>query len=123
MLMDSTYRLVACKLKADTTNSNLMGNFFQHYSNGGNCCKYMITFERNNIVRSYYYTYDTLNYSATGEWKLLEKDVVFLKLDKYVNGIFDVKEEGKDILLSCDSNALAIFNNAKMSVVLTVKKE
>lgn len=78
----------------DTFSNNQMNTFLPLYANGNDCCRYKVSFEDDNYVFAYYITYDSINYIAYGTWELLGYNKLYLKLDKYVDGEFDIKRRG-----------------------------
>ena len=98
---------------------NAMEVLLPFYKEYPDSCHYVITFDDNNVAQGYYYTFDTLNYTVTGEWEMLRKDFAYIKLDEYINGIYFVEKNTRiNYTLTSDSNRVASFFDAILPVVL-----
>lgn len=114
VIMKGEWELVYYQL--DTTKANFMDLILPSYNTPPGCCKYMIDFQDNDKVMGYYYVQDTLNYSVEGTWSLDKKSTLYIALDKYVDGTFDVdRENRRNYTLTTDKNtvrlnALTVFD-------------
>lgn len=86
-IINGTWELTYFKL--DTASTNAMEVFLPNYQPDG-CCEYIIDFRDDGSCLGSYYTNDTLNYEVMGEWDLLEKNSLYIDLDAYVDGTFDI---------------------------------
>ena len=120
VLIKGTWELVFYSLdyKNDTTGINFMQTL-PGYTQSADCCRYMIDFKDDGLVTGNYYVLDTLNYSVDGTWSLDEKSMLQIKLDKYVDGLYEIdRQNRKNYVLTTDENTLTIGGNP---LVLPVK--
>lgn len=104
-------------------NINAIPYFLQHYSSEENCCHYYICFDGDGTVEGLYFTFDTLNYKVNGTWELLEKNLIYVDLDFYIDGIFNVEKDGnKRYRLTTDSNVISYGTNSYYALELLVKR-
>jgi hypothetical protein len=91
---------------------NVMEVILPHFADGGGCCDYKVDFQEDDIVFAYYQTYDTFNYVVIGTWELREFNKIYVNLDRYVDGEFDIdKTSNKHYTLSSEANHIAYFDN------------
>jgi hypothetical protein len=104
-------------------NTNFMYPILPLYSDGNDCCHYYIYFEDKGVAKAKYYTYDTLNYAVTGEWEMLDDRLMYINLDKYVNGIFEVKiNTMKDFQLYSKKNYMKFYNIGETELTIDSKR-
>jgi len=95
----------------DTATTNLMNSILPYYSNGGGCCRYKIDFQSDDIVFGYYITYDTFNYVKIGKWQLRKFNKIYVQLDNYVDGEFEIKKSGrKEYTMTSEANYIRAFS-------------
>lgn len=84
---------------------NAMNEVLEGYNQPEGCCKYIMDFQDDGDVWGYYYRNDTLDYMIKGEWELQSKDKLYVNLDAYVNGVFDLERDDlHNYELHTDSN-------------------
>ena len=93
MLVKGTYEVVDFKMNGGTV--NLMEIALKNYVSNSACCRYEITFDDNGTCTASYFINDTLDYSRGGTWELLKRDVIDIKLDLYVDGIYEIEKHDK----------------------------
>lgn len=95
----------------DTFSTNQMNVFLPLYANGNKCCEYKVDFQNDDVVFGYYSTYDTFNYVVIGNWELLKYNQIYIKLDKYVDGVFDIDKVGnKRYDMISEENHIKLFD-------------
>lgn len=105
VLIKGTWELVYYKL--DTVDRNYMEVILPGYNVEGNNPKYLIDFKDDGLVTGNYYVQDTLNYSVDGTWSLDEKSMLQIKLDKYVDGLYEIdRQNRKTYVLNTDVNTI-----------------
>ncbi len=110
VLIKGTWELVNYSLdyKTDTTGHNFM-EILPGYTQSGDCCRYMIDFKDNGLVTASYYVLDTLNYTVDGTWSLDEKSMLYINLDQYVDGLYEIdRQNRKNYIMTTDSNTLSL---------------
>ncbi len=123
VLLKGTWELVNYSLdyKQDTTGANAMDFILEDFTQSPNCCKYMIDFKDDGVVTGSYYVLDTLNYSVEGTWSLDEKSMLFIDLDQYVNGLYEIdRQNRKNYIMTTDSNTVDL---GATSFVVPVKMD
>lgn len=89
----------------DDRSNNFMKIVLPGYDNPEGCCRYIIDFQDNNQAFGFYYRNDTLDYMIRGDWFLEDKDHLYIDLDRYVKGSFEIMRDGKrNYTLVSDSN-------------------
>jgi len=113
------WELMSANVEGDT---NLLKLVLSKYSNCEGNCRYLICFEDKSRVMGYYYTYDTLDYSVEGEWEMVDRDKIFVRLDHYVDGYFEFeKTKRKHFLLYSPENYVKKFKTT-LPVELHVRR-
>ena len=74
---------------------NFMRVALDGYDEPEGCCTYLIDFQDDGDAFGFYYRNDTLDYVVRGEWELKAYHELYINLDDYVNGTFDVDRQGK----------------------------
>ena len=108
------------------TSTNILDVVLPYHATNPENCYYQIIYENDGTVYGNYYTYDTLNYFVVGKWHLIKYDLVYLQLDQYVNGIFNVEDEGNGNLKltsNSDSNTVEYLGSIKAYVEMNVHRE
>jgi len=109
-------------VEIDGGSTNFIEEFLENYTDGnGEYITYMLN---NGLVRGEYYTYDTLNYFITGEWSLLESDQIYLKADRYIDGVFNIEVvDSKNMILSTESNNISFYNIGEVKSVIRISRD
>lgn len=74
---------------------NFMKFMLPNYDNPEGCCRYVIDFQDDGDAFGFYYVNDTINYVIKGEWEQQDYHKLYINLDKYVNGVYDIHKDGK----------------------------
>lgn len=91
--------------------TNMMEVVLNGYNQPEGCCEYVMDFQDDGDVFGYYYRFDTLDYMIKGEWELQSKDKLYVNLDNYVNGVFDLERDNiHHYILKSDSNTGTLGN-------------
>ncbi|MFN8288329.1 MAG: hypothetical protein U0V74_16350 [Chitinophagales bacterium] len=99
-------------LYIDTIVTNQMNNL-PHFTDGNDCCEYRLDFQDNDLLLAYYFTYDTLesNSFATGTWKLVNYNTIYLKLGEYIDGEFKIYKPSRTTFeFKSNANHVAAFD-------------
>lgn len=75
----------------DTIAANQMNNL-PYWTSGNNCCEYRLDFQDNDVLFGYYLTHDTFSYISIGKWYLTDYDHIYMKVDNFADGIFEIKK-------------------------------
>jgi hypothetical protein len=99
------------QVNIDTSNSKYL-NQLPLFANGNNCCFYKVDFEKDDYVIAYYLTYDTFSRIAYGTWNLPAYNKVYIKLDNFIDGTFDIlKPSLTHWELTSPANHISAFDN------------
>jgi hypothetical protein len=110
------------EIYVDTISTNYLYNL-PHYPEGNNCCAYKIDFERDGTVLAFYVTHDSINYVAPGIWYLPEYNKIYMKVDSFFDGTFDIaKPTLKHFRLSSDANHIKAFDGVNPNMDTTSTK-
>lgn len=98
------------EIYVDTIAKNQMENM-PFWTDGNNCCEYRLDFQDNDVLFGYYLTHDTFNYISIGKWYLTDYDHIYMKVDNYVDGIFEItKPVPTQFKLESDANHVKAFD-------------
>lgn len=111
------------KVELNHQDANVMEIFLNGYVSNAECCHYIVDFKENNICTGTYYQNDTIVYSKTGEWKILEFNLVYVNLDLYVNADLNVNRHSKQYYtLDSETNKVAVFGGDEIPTTLEIKR-
>jgi len=123
VIMKGDWELVYYKL--DTLNQNYMEVVLPSYNNPPGCCKYMIDFQDGDKAIGTYYVNGVVDYTVEGTWSMDKKNKLYVKLDNYVDALFDVdRQNRKNYQLTTDVNTIAFAPGyfLEYPVVLDIKR-
>lgn len=123
-LMSGDWEMKSVYLNNDTT-SDVLDILLPYRSTNKEDCYYQVFFEDDGVAIGNYYTFDTLNYSVTGEWDQLEYNVLYVKLDEYVDGTFNCENMGDgdwQLVSDADSNYVTFFGIGKVHLTMNVTR-
>jgi hypothetical protein len=95
----------------DTMTTNYL-NTFPEFTNDHNCCFYKMNFNDAGELDGFYVTNDSIKYVAVGHWSLLEYNKVYMSLDQFIDGNFNIKKlTPSNWELTSDTNHIKMFDN------------
>lgn len=93
------------KITAPDSDVNLMGIFLPNFKDYPEESIYIIDFYEDGTAESRNYLGDSLIYKKPGLWKLEEKDRLYLDMDDYVQGLYEIhRDKKKTYTLKCNDN-------------------
>ena len=108
-IINGTWKVV--KVELDHGDANAMEVFLNGYRSNSECCSYIVDFRDDHSCSGTYYRDDSLIYTVEGEWKLKEFNLVYVKLDQYVNADLDVDRHSRTYYtLETEKNTVAVLN-------------
>lgn len=111
------------KVELNHTDPNAMEVFLPGYVSNSTCCHYIVDFKDDNTCSGTYYRNDSIVYTKTGEWHMVEFNLVYVKLDEYVDANLDVNRHSKTYYsLSSETNKVAIFGGNETPTKLEIKR-
>lgn len=103
----------------DTIIQNQMDNL-PYWPDGNKCCEYRLDFQDNDVLFGYYLTHDTFNYVTPGKWYLEDYDHIYIKVDNYIDGVFEIKKPTPDhFKLESDANHVRAFDGTDLDTTYT----
>lgn len=94
----------------DTIVRNQLENL-PFWLDGNKCCEYRLDFQDNDVLFGYYLTHDTFQYVTPGKWYLTDYDHIYMKVDNYVDGIFEISKPTPDrFKLESEENHVKYFD-------------
>ena len=120
-ILNGTWEVM--KVELNHTDANAMEVFLHNYISNAQCCHYIVDFRDDNTCSGTYYSNDTIVYTVEGEWHMVEFNLVYVNLDKYVNAELDVNRHSKTYYtLNSEINKIAIFSNNEYPTRLEIKR-
>ncbi|HWB61884.1 MAG TPA: hypothetical protein VG603_00130 [Chitinophagales bacterium] len=108
-LINGLWRINYVYIDSSTTNYI---STFPGYSQGAGCCSYKMDFQDNGGCTAYYIVNDSVKYVAPGSWRLLTYSQVYMKVDNFIDGTFDItRPTGKHWILNSDANHIKAYDN------------
>ena len=86
--------------------------------------KYLVYFGEDDRCTAQYYVNENLNYAVEGTWNLLDKHHIYIELDEYVKGIFELEEQSStEIIMYAEQNIVKFYNIGEVEMILRVTRE
>jgi hypothetical protein len=102
-LKTSTFEMYDARLPNSDLNWNTL--LLPGYQENNPHYRYIVKYHDNDRCTGEYYAADTLQYEVEGTWTLIERDVMRLQLDAFVDGDFKISKLDKiTYLLETDVN-------------------
>ena len=96
---------------------NMMESFLPGYDAGGDCCKYYITFNDDGTSSAEYWTNGTLDYVDSGVWEMMGAGKIYIKMDVYVDGVFEFKKvANKTYEMISEDNNIEFYNVGRVTM-------
>lgn len=87
---------VVKKIELDGGNTNFLETILPQYD--ANTSEYKIYFGEDGVCNGQYYVNDTLNYAIQGSWVLLDPTHMWIEMDQYVKGSFEIEEQSTSLI-------------------------
>ena len=108
-IINGKWQVIKVELNGDSANA--MEVFLQGYKTNAVCCRYIVNFRDDNTCSATYYRNDSIIYSVEGEWELKKFNLVYVKLDRYVNALLDIDRHSRTYYtLHSDENEVEALN-------------
>ncbi len=120
-ILKGQFHLNAFEINGGST--NFMGGVLPDYLDADSTVigDYVIYMLDNGMMRGEYYSNDTLVYYRTGTWDMPSKNKIYMSLDVFVDGTFDIETINKDeMLMSTDDNNIRFFNIGSVASTLRI---
>lgn len=108
--------------KANANNGNYLHAFLEGYTENQNKAYYRIKYERDGIVFTYYNIGDSNVYTTIGKWELIKADEIHQKVDRFWEGVFDLKKDGTTNYIYKSGMNYIKFLNDTVSITVKTKK-
>lgn len=121
-MMKGEWTVQSVEIDGGTTNH--MNTILPEYDKGNNCCKYVLYFGEDGKLAVNYFVDNTLNYAIAGEWRLIEHNLIYLDVDKFVKGFFEVEQESNtDVIMLSDNNFIEFFNIGYVQMLIRAHRD
>ncbi len=120
-ILKGQFHLNAFEINGGST--NFMGGVLPNYLDSDSTVigDYVIYMLDNGLMRGEYYSNDTLVYYRTGIWDMPAKNKIYMNLDVFVDGTFDIETINKnEMLMSTDDNNIKFFNIGSVASTLRI---
>ncbi len=102
---------------------NQMAVHFPGFVTGNSCCTYKMDFQADNVVFGYYIQNDSFKSVVIGNWKLIKYNQIYLQIDSFADGIFDIQKSTVKIYkLTSDHNHIKYYDGIDPSMDTTSTK-
>ena len=102
--------------------TNMMYTILTDYN--ASTSKYLVYFGEDDRCTAQYYVNENLNYAVEGTWNLLDKHHIYIELDEYVKGIFELEEQSStEIIMYAEQNIVKFYNIGEVEMILRVTRE
>lgn len=76
-----------------------------------NTCEYKIYFGEDGVCNGQYFVDGTLNYAIQGSWVLLDPTHLWIEMDQYVKGSFEIEEQSTSLVhMYAERNIIKFYN-------------
>lgn len=74
-------------------------------------CEYRIYFGEGGVCSGQYYVGDSLRYAVLGDWVLLDDTHLWVEIDQYVKGSFEIEEQSaSQTYMYAEKNIVKLYN-------------
>ena len=74
-------------------------------------CEYRIYFGEGGVCSGQYYVGDSLRYAVLGDWVLLDDTHLWVEIDQYVKGSFEIEEQSAtQTYMYAEKNIVKLYN-------------
>ena len=102
--------------------TNLMYTILPDYNAGSS--KYLVYFGEDDRCTAQYYVNETINYAVEGTWTLVDKNHIYIELDAYVKGIFELEEQSStEMIMYAEENIVKFYNIGEVEMILRVTRD
>ncbi len=103
--------------------TNMMETFLPYFYYKNNCCSYKIYFDDDGTAKAEYYTFDTLNYEIFGTWELKDAKHIYMNLDEYVDGNFEIEiVNPNEMIMYAEENQIKAYNIGLVGLIIRAKR-
>jgi len=100
---------VVQKVELDGGSTNFLEVILPQYD--VNSSEYKIYFGEDGVCNGQYYVNDSLNYAIQGSWVLLDPTHLWVEMDQYVKGTFEIEEQSTSLVhMYAERNIVKFYN-------------
>lgn len=115
------WEVVSVEINGGST--NMMETFLPYYYYKNNCCSYKIYFDDDGTAKAEYHTFDTLNYEMFGEWELKDDKHIYMHLDEYVDGVFEIEiVNANEMNMYAEENLIKAYNIGMVGLIIRARR-
>ncbi len=105
------------KVEMDGGSTNFMEVVLPDYD--PNTCEYKIYFGEDGVCNGQYYVNDTLRYAILGSWVLLDPTHLWIEMDQYVKGTFEIEEQSTSLIhMYAERNIVKFYNIGEVQMFI-----
>ncbi|MCH2022301.1 MAG: hypothetical protein MK207_07430 [Saprospiraceae bacterium] len=107
--------------KVDGGTTNFMEVLLPDYN--PNTSEYRIYFGDGGVCSGQYYVADTLRYAVMGEWLLLDDKHLWVEIDQYVKGSFEIEEQSASFVhMYAERNIVKLYNIGETQMFIEAER-
>ena len=112
---------VVKSVKVDGGSTNFMGSILPDFDE--NTCEYKIYFGEDGVCAGQYYINDTLNYAVEGTWVLIDPSNLYIDMDQYVKGTFEIEEQStSSVHMFAEQNLVKFYNIGEVQMFIEAER-
>ena len=113
---------VVNSVELDGGKTNMMYTILPDYHTDNS--RYVVYFGDEDRCTGQYYIDDNLNYAVEGTWALIDKHHIYIELDNYVKGVFELEEQSRtEMIMYAEQNIVKFYNIGEVEMILRVTRD
>ena len=113
---------VVNSVELDGGKTNMMYTILPDYN--ADSSKYVVYFGEEGRCTGQYYLNEKLNYAVEGTWSLVDKHHIYIELDNYVKGIFELEEQSRtEMIMYAEQNIVNFYKIGEVEMILRVTRD
>ena len=108
-------------VQMDGGSTNFLDVILPEYD--ANTSEYRIYFGEDGVCNGQYYVNDTLNYAVIGSWVLLDPTHMWIEMDQYVKGSFEIEEQSTSLIhMYAERNIVKFYNIGETQMFIIAER-
>ncbi|MFT5779197.1 MAG: hypothetical protein ACI837_002154 [Crocinitomicaceae bacterium] len=100
---------------------NQMNQLLPQFETNG---KYIVYMLDDGLMKAEYYIGDSLDYELFGEWELLTKDHIYMKIDEYIDGTYLIHSDGDDAYtMYAENNNVSFYEIGNSTMLMKLHRD
>jgi len=111
----------ASQVKMDGGSTNFLEVILPDYD--PNTCEYKIYFGEDGVCAGQYYINGVLNYAVEGSWVLLDPTHMWIEMDQYIKGSFEIEEQSTSLIhMYAERNIVKFYNIGEVEMFIIAER-